>query len=100
MVSSRARLKLGIAGLVLVAWALVVAPALHAAAHARGHEDSPADATPLGSLSFLHHAVVFIDAAPAPTVVAVWRPIEDGSLAQPTPPSLPLPHRTEQPGAP
>jgi len=91
MFTRRDRVELSVLGLLVLGWALVFAPVLHALAHAHGHthQHGAPSSTPVphGAGSVEHQRALFVDAAPAPVLLAAWQPLD---VARPPEPDAPF----------
>jgi hypothetical protein len=100
--SRRDRVELSILGLVILGWALVVSPVLHAVEHGHAHAHgapSPAPASH-GAGSVEHAKAVFQSSPAVPVVVALWQPLVSPSRSFPDAPSVSTHFRPEQPQGP
>lgn len=105
MFSRRDRVELSVLGLLVLGWALVVAPLVHTVEHAHGHahhHGAPAKGEPAthGVGSAEHLQAVVSGPAAMPVVVAVWQPLPRVEFASPEAPTLRPAFRRAQPQGP
>lgn len=107
MFAQRDRFELGVLGLMLLAWGLLVAPALHAITHAHGHphhHSAPTAPTapdaPHGAGSVEHLLALATPGTATPQVVWVGHAVSRREASQPRPPDLERRSRVEVPQGP
>ncbi|MEW5737996.1 MAG: hypothetical protein AB1938_03665 [Myxococcota bacterium] len=104
MFSRRDRVELSVLGLLVLGWALVVAPVLHAVEHSHGHahqHGAPAQGPASHGDGSLEHGKAVFHSSPAwPVVVAVWQPLAAPEALRPEAPALVASFRPEQPQGP